>query len=91
MFRFRIFRNGKNAKLFDIKSRHEPGKIIDNLKLSLIQETEQSSDGLSPRIYDLELCHNTNSKPLTLCYLKVFSRNLLNYSIVLQKCDIFSE
>ena len=43
------------------------------MKIALIQETEESSDGSSPTIFDIELSHHQNSKPLVFTYMKVHS------------------
>ena len=57
---------------FDIFVQHNhSSEIQDHMKIALIQETEESRDGSSPKIFDIELSHNQNSKPLLLTHLKV--------------------
>ena len=72
-FSDRIYIDDPNAKYFDIKDKHEPGNVVDNLKIGLIQETEESSNGSPPKIYDLELTRHQNSHSETVCYLKVLT------------------
>ena len=73
LFYDRVYIDDPNAKSFDIKDKHMPGNVVDNLKIALIQETEESSNGSPPKIYDLELRQHHNSHSETVCYLKVLT------------------
>ena len=80
LFYNRVYIDDPNAKSFDIKDKHMPGNVVDNLKIALIQETEESSNGSPPKIYDLELSQHMNSHSETVCYLKVLSPFLSQYT-----------
>ena len=59
-------------KKFEISVKHNHSSDnLDHMKIALIQETEESSDGSSPKIFDVELSQHQNSKPLVLTFMKV--------------------
>ena len=91
LFYVRLYIDDPNAKYFDIKDKHMPGNVVDNLKIALIQETEESSNGSPPKIYDLELCQHQNSHSETVCYLKVLNYYLFLHPNCLSKIKKFLE
>jgi hypothetical protein len=54
-----------------VSTKHEHKENVDHMEVALIQETEESSDGSSPTIYDVELSHHQYSEPQVVTYLKV--------------------
>ena len=63
-----------NIKNFDASCNHEHEEEVNHLKVSLIQERNDSSDVIGPNIFDVELFHHQNSSHLTVNYLKVILR-----------------
>ena len=68
---FRVSLKDTNIEKFDASCNHEHEEEVNHLKVSLIQERNDSSDVIGPKIFDVELFHHQNSSYLTVNYLKV--------------------
>ena len=68
---FRVSLKDTNIEKFDVSCNHEHEEEVNHLKVSLIQERNDSSDVIGPKIFDVELSHHQNSSSLTVNYLKV--------------------
>ena len=69
----RVSLKDANIEKFDASCNHEHEEEVNHLKVSLIQEKNDSSDVIGPKIFDVELFHHQNSSYLTVNYLKVIS------------------
>ena len=67
---FRVSLKDTNIEKFDASCNHEHEEEVNHLKVSLIQERNDSSDVIGPKIFDVELFHHQNSSYLTVNYLK---------------------
>ena len=63
----RIVINDPNMLKFDVSSKYDHVEPVNQLKVSLIQQAEESADGSSPKIFDVELNHHQSGALLINC------------------------
>ena len=68
---FRTQSDDSDIDKFETTEKYEHEEDVDHLKNALIQETEESADGSTPKIIDVELSRHQDSQPLVVTYLKV--------------------
>ena len=76
---FRVSLKDTNIEKFDASCNHEHEEEVNHLKVSLIQERNESSDPIGPKIFDVEFFHHQNSSSLTINFLKVISTTICEF------------